>query len=616
MGLIKLRHMLSQKIRNFCIISHIDHGKSTLADRFLELTKTVAYEKMKPQYLDRLPLERERGITIKLQSVTMNYKLDEQDYILNLIDTPGHVDFSYEVSRSLAAVEGAILLVDASQGIQAQTLANLYLAQKQGLKIIPVINKIDLPGIDLENIKEEIVNLLNIRAEHIICVSAKTGANVEKILPVVVKKIPAPKENLNKPLQALIFDSYFDEYKGVIIFVRIFSGMLKAGDRIKFLATNVETTILEVGIFRPELEKQKQLGSGQIGYIITGLKDIEKSRVGDTVGLVGQEVERLPGYQEPQSMVFAGFYLKEGGQPQRLRQALIKLRLNDASLIFEPEHSVALGFGFRVGFLGLLHLDIVQERLKREYGLDLVITSPSVAYKILLKGKKDVKMIRSPSQFVDSNQIDKIEEPLMKVDIITPQQYLGAVMDLLSTAPQGARQRTNFISLEYIREKISESQGRVIIHYEVPLALLLIDFYDKLKGVSRGYASYSYRFSRYSPAEIVKLDVLVAGERVEQLAILTYNDWAYSWGRKIVKSLKHILPRQLFEVKIQAAVGGKIIAAERIAPMRKDVTAKLYGGDVTRKKKLLEKQKMGKKKMSKIGKVNIPPEAYLAIMRR
>ncbi|MBL7141625.1 elongation factor 4 [Patescibacteria group bacterium] len=608
--------MSNSNIRNFCIISHIDHGKSTLADRFLELTKTITKEKMQPQYLDRLPLERERGITIKLQSVTMHYTLNNQKYILNLIDTPGHVDFSYEVSRSLAAVEGALLLVDASQGIQAQTLANLYLAQEQGLEIIPVINKIDLSGIDLENVKEEMVNLLKIKPEEIICVSAKRGTNVETILPAIIEKIPAPKNNSNQPLQALVFDSCFDDYKGVIAFVRIFNGSLKAGQKINFLATNIETSVLEVGIFNPDFKREKHLYAGQIGYIITGLKDIEKCRVGDTIALTGQAAKRLPGYQEPQSMVFAGLYLKQGGQPQKLRQALIKLKLNDASLVFEPEHSMALGFGFQAGFLGLLHLDIVQERLKREYDLDLVITSPSVAHQIWLKGEKEVKIIHSPSEFPDPSQITKIEEPLMKLDIITPQEYLGAVMDLLNAAPQGAKPRTNFVSLEYIGEETSNSQTRVIIHCEIPLALLLVDFYDKLKSVSRGYASYSYQFLKYYPAEIVKLDILVAGEKVEQLATLVYKDWSYPAGRKIVQALKHILPRQMFEVKVQAAIGGKIIAAEKIAPMRKDVTAKLYGGDVTRKRKLLEKQKKGKKKMMKLGKVNIPSEAYLAIMKR
>ena len=604
--------MPNTNIRNFCIISHIDHGKSTLADRFLELTNTVAKEKMKPQYLDRMPLERERGITIKLQPATMIWR----NYILNLIDTPGHVDFSYEVSRSLVAVEGAILLVDASQGIQAQTLANLYLAQEQGLRVIPVINKIDLPNIDLNPVKKELANLTGVKPEEIICISAKKGTGIENVLQAVIEQVPAPKDKSNDFLQALIFDSYFDEYKGVVAFVRIFNGSIQAGDKIKFLATGIETSVLEVGIFNPDLKKKKILSAGQIGYLITGLKDIEKCRVGDTIALSDQEIKPLPGYQEPQSMVFAGLYSKQGGQPEKLRWALIKLKLNDASLIFEPEHSLALGFGFRVGFLGLLHLDIVQERLKREYGLDLTIASPSVAYQIWLKNKKESEVIHSPSGLPDPSQIDKIQEPWMKVDIITPQTYLGSIMDLLNTSPQGAKPRINFVSLEYLGQQGSGSLARVIIHSEMPLSLLLADFYDKLKSVSRGYASYSYQFSEYRPAEIVKLDILVAGESVDQLATIVYKDWAYQVGRKIVKALKEILPRQLFEVKLQAAVGGRILAAEKIAPLRKDVTAKLYGGDVTRKKKLLAKQKKGKKRLMKFGKVNIPSEAYLAIMKR
>jgi len=610
-------NMSNLHIRNFCIISHVDHGKSTLADRFLELTQTVSKEKMQPQYLDRLPLERERGITIKLQSVTMRYVLEGQEYVLNLIDTPGHVDFSYEVSRSLAAVEGAILLVDAGQGIQAQTLSNLYLAQKQNLRIIPVINKIDLEGIDLEGVKKELVELLKIEEKEIICASAKKGINIEQILSAVIKKIPPPQVKEDGPFQALIFDSCFDDYKGVIAFTRVFQGGVKAEDKIEFLATGITTSVLEVGIFSPEFKKQSELDSGQIGYVITGLKDIEKCRVGDTIGLVGREITSLPGYHEPQSMVFAGLYPKQGDQPEKLRQALVKLKLNDASLIFEPEHSLALGFGFRAGFLGLLHLDVVQERLKREYDLDLVITSPSVAYQIWLKGEKECMVIHSPGEFPDPARIEKIKEPWMNVDIISPQKYLGVIMDFLTTAPQGARSRTNFLSLEYLSQGENKfERSRIIIHLEIPLSLLLVDFYDKLKSITQGYASYSYVFLDYREAEIVKLDILVGGDRVEQLSTLVYDDWAYQAGRKIVVALRDILPRQLFEVKVQAAIGGKIIAAERISPLRKDVTAKLYGGDVTRKRKLLEKQKKGKKKMMQLGKVNIPAEAYIAIMKR
>jgi GTP-binding protein LepA len=608
--------MINGNIRNFCIISHIDHGKSTLADRFLELTKTVTKDKLRPQYLDNMPLERERGITIKLTPATMKYNFNGQNYIFNLIDTPGHVDFSYEVSRSLAAVEGAVLLVDASQGIQAQTLANLYLAQKQNLSIIPVINKIDLPSIDLEAVKKELTELVLVESDQIICVSAKSGLNVENILQAIASKVQPPRGDINQPLKSLIFDSFFDDYRGVVASVRIFDGEVKAGDKIKFLATNVETIVLEVGVFIPSLQKREKLSAGEIGYIVTGLKDIEKCRVGDTIALADKNIESLHGYQEPQSMVFAGLFLKEGGQPERLRQALIKLKLNDASLVFEPEHSLALGFGFRAGFLGLLHLDIVQERVKREYGLDLVITSPSVAYKVWPKGKEKENMVYSPSDLPDPSQIDKICEPWMKVNIITPQEFLGGMMELLSTAPQDAKTRTNFLSFEYLGQEKMNKQTRVIIHAEMPLSLLLSDFYDKVKSVSRGYASYSYQFVDYRPAEVSKLEILVANEPVDQLATIVYKDWAYSVGKKVVESLKEILPRQLFEVKIQAVIGGKILASEKIAAMRKDVTAKLYGGDVTRKNKLLDKQKKGKKKLMKFGKVNIPAEAYLAIMKR
>jgi len=609
--------MNQSNIRNFCIISHIDHGKSTLADRFLELTKTVKQNKMHPQYLDRMPLERERGITIKLQPVTIKYNLKGEEYILNLIDTPGHVDFSYEVSRSLAAVEGAILLVDARQGVQAQTLANLYLAQKQGLKIIPVINKIDLPNIDLEKRKRELREFLNVQAEEIICVSAKDGTNVEEILKALIKKIPPPQGSSDSPFQALIYDSFFNDYKGVIAFVRVFNGKIEKDKRVRFLATKAEANVLETGIFRPELEEKQSLQAGEIGYIITGLKDIEKCRVGDTVGLVQEKVKPWPGYKEPQPMVFAGLYLQQGQEPDKLRQALVKLKLNDASLIFEPEHSPALGFGFRAGFLGLLHLDIIKERVKREYGLDLIITSPNVMYKVWLIGEKQPQIIHSADEFPDPAQIDKIKEPWVKVSILTPQKYIGAIMEFLNTAPPKTESRVEFKDVEYFgQDQKHPLQTRSILHIQLPLSLLLNDFYDRLKSVSQGYASYSYEFLEYRPANVIKLDILVGGEKVDQLSTLIYRDWAYYSGRKIVASLKDILPRQLFEVKIQAVIGGKILASERLTPLRKDVTAKLYGGDVTRKKKLLEKQKKGKKKMGKLGKVDIPPEAYLAIMKR
>lgn len=634
--------MTEMNIRNFCIISHVDHGKSTLADRFLELTKTISYEKMKPQYLDSMSLERERGITIKLQPVTMQYNLNLKPYVLNLIDTPGHVDFSYEVSRSLAAVEGAILLVDAGQGIQAQTLANFYLARKQGLAVIPVVNKIDLKDIDLNSVRKELADLTGLRAEEIICISAKNGVNIEGVLRAVVEKIPVPERNMKLPFRALIFDSYFDEFKGVVAYVRVVDGQIKTGDKIEFLGSEIESQVLEVGVFLPELKKKETLSSGEIGYIITGLKNIEKCRVGDTIAAFKSETDResgaarvraLPGYQEPQSMVFAGIYPKQGADQERLRLALMKLKLNDASLVFEPERSLALGFGFRAGFLGLLHLDIIQERLKREYDLDLVITSPSVAYRLFKKSplnsvisaavrpadkKEGFEIIHSPSDFPDPSQIAEVQEPWMEIDIITPVFYLGAIMDLLSKVAKGMESRIKFVSLEYIGGDKGdlEKQQRVIIHYQAPLSLILVDFYDKIKSVSQGFASYSYRFINYQKADVVKLDILVAGDSVDQLSTIVYRDWAYSVGRQIVEQLKTILPRQLFEVKIQAAVGGKILASEKMPSMRKNVTAKLYGGDVTRKMKLLNKQKRGKKKLMKLGRVDIPAEAYWAITKR
>jgi len=599
--------MHKQNIRNFCIISHIDHGKSTLADRFLEITNTVPKEKIEPQYLDRLPLEKERGITIKLQPVTMDYRLEGDDYILNLIDTPGHVDFSYEVSRSLVAVEGAILLVDASQGIQAQTLANFHLAQQQGLKIIPVVNKIDLAHLDLNSVKKDLSELTEVPPEDIICISAKTSQGVEELLGEVIKKVPAPNSIEGGDLSALIFDSYFDEYRGVVAFVRIFNGSVSADQKVKFIRANVKSISLEVGIFRPDLVSKSSLSVGEIGYIVTGLKDISKCRVGDTISLNGLDDKALSGYQEPQPMVFAGIYPKDGSHQERLRKALDKLKLNDASLIFEPEDSSALGFGFRVGFLGLLHLDITIERLKREYNLDLAITPPSVSYKLFYKDHFEI--IKSPSSFPDPSQIQKTEEPWVRVDIVSPQEYFGPLMGFLDNLG-----KVKFISLEYIG--VSQISKRAFIHYEAPLALLLVDFYDKIKGLSKGYASYSYEFLDYRVADIVRLDILVAGDLIDQLTTIVYRDRAYASGRKIVKKLKEILPRQMFEIKVQAAIGGKILASERISAMRKDVTAKLYGGDVSRKNKLLKKQKKGKKRMMQFGKINIPPEAYLATMSK
>jgi len=588
-------------VRNFCIIAHIDHGKSTLADRLLELTGTISKREMKEQILDQMDIERERGITIKLQPVRMGWK----NYELNLIDTPGHVDFSYEVSRSLAAVEGAILLVDATQGVQAQTVANLYLALEQDLTIIPVINKIDLPNAEVEKVKHEICQLLSCQSQEILLVSAKTGQGVEAVIQAVIDRVSPPKQNQNKPLRALIFDSKFDEYRGIIAEVRVVDGEVKAGDKINFFSTAKATEVLEVGYFNPKLKKTPNLQSGEIGYIVTGLKEIKYCRVGDTIALDGTNVEPLPGYKEVKPMVFAGLFCKVGDQYPRLREAIEKLKLNDAALSYEPENSAALGFGFRCGFLGLLHLEVAQERLKREYGLDLVVTVPSVAYQIKLKNGKELT-IHSPQELPSQEAIDKILEPIMLVDIFSPKEYLGSLMQLASG------KRGIYLNTEYLDENIA------VLHYHIPLTALLIDFYDKLKSASSGYASLNYDFFDYQPTEIVRLDILVAEEKVEALGSLVYKDEAYYAGRKIVESLKKNLPKQMFVVKIQAAISGKVIAAERLSAFRKDVTAKLYGGDYTRKRKLLEKQKKGKKKMMEHGhgKVDIPPEAFLAVLRK
>ncbi len=586
-------------IRNFCIIAHIDHGKSTLADRFLDLTGTIPKREMKEQVLDQMDIERERGITIKLQPVRMNW----QGFELNLIDTPGHVDFSYEVSRSLAAVEGAVLLVDATQGVQAQTVANLYLALEQNLIIIPVINKIDLPNAEIDKTKHEISQLVDCQEDEILLVSAKTGQGVEKILQTIIDKVSPPKEDAGKSLRALIFDSKFDEYRGVIAEVRIVDGQVKAGDKINFLSTQKVTEVLEVGYFNPKLKKTEVLRSGEIGYIVTGLKEIKYCQVGDTIALSNTKVTPLQGYKEVKPMVFAGLFCKEGDQYPRLREAIEKLKLNDAALNYEPENSQALGFGFRCGFLGLLHLEVVQERLKREYDLDLVVTVPSVAYQIKLKNGKEI-VIHSPQELPKVEVIEQVFEPIMVVDVFSPKAYLGQIMQLVS------QKRGIYLNTEYLDENIT------VLHYHVPLIALLVDFYDKLKSVSSGYASLNYDFLNYQPTEVVKLDILVAEEKVEALSSIVYKNEAYAVGKKIVKSLKEVLPKENFVVKIQAAVGGKVIAAERLSAYRKDVTAKLYGGDYTRKRKLLEKQKKGKKKMMQRGRVDIPAEAFLAVLKK
>lgn len=595
------------RIRNFAILAHIDHGKSTLADRMLEITQTVDKRKMRDQILDGMDIERERGITIKLQPATMSY----QGYQLNLIDTPGHVDFSYEVSRSLAAVETAVLLVDSTQGIQAQTLANLYLALEQDLVIIPVVNKIDLPAADVPKTKAEICRLLGCSEDEILSASGKTGEGVEAILEAVIKRGQSPKKTEAKGARALIFDSKYDEYKGVVAFIRVFEGEIRKGDAINLLATKAKSDTLDIGIFTPAYHSTGSLSAGSIGYIVTGFKQVGDCRVGDTVASGPDRYEALPleGYQEVKPMVFAGVFPREGDDLESLRDAMEKLKLNDASLSYEPERSDALGFGFRCGFLGLLHLEIFQERLRREYNLDLIVTVPSVAYKVKKSDGTDL-IVRTPQRLPDSNELEYIEEPWVRLDIISPQEYIGNIMGL-SQEKRGIYKNTEYISAGSV-------EARAILHYEMPLSSILTDFYDKIKSVSAGYASINYEYLDYRRADVVKLDILVAEEIIESLASIVYRDNAHREGKAIVEILRDTLDRQMFALKIQAAVGAKVVAAERLSAMRKDVTAKLYGGDVTRKRKLLDKQKKGKKKMMAAGKgsVDIPPDTFVKILKR
>ncbi|MEK7516127.1 MAG: translation elongation factor 4 [Patescibacteria group bacterium] len=594
------------KIRNFCIIAHIDHGKSTLADRLLELTGTVSKREMREQMLDTMDLERERGITIKLQPVRMEYK----DYTLNLIDTPGHVDFAYEVSRSLAAVEGALLLVDASQGVQAQTIGNLYFALEQNLTVIPVVNKIDLPNARVEDAKAELVKLLGCAPEEVLLASGKTGAGVPEIIQAVIARIPPPAGRASAPARALIFDSTYDEFQGVIAYVRMVDGALRRGEQVETIATRAQGIALEVGSFRPQRVTRDSLQTGEIGYIVTGLKDIDEVRVGDTIaphGSAASGVAPLPGYKEVRPMVYAGIFPKSADLYEKLRECMGKLKLNDAALMFEPERSPALGFGFRCGLLGLLHLEIVSERLRREYDIPVVTTTPSVAYRVT-QTDGATSVIKSPSDLPNPTKIAKIEEPWVRVDVVVPEAFLGGVMRLAGEK-HGIYKNTEYLS--------ADSAGRrAILHYDMPLAMILVDFYDRLKSASSGYGSFSYEFLDYREADVVRLDIYVAEEIVEALATIVYSDAAADSGRKIASLLKETLSRQMFEVKIQAAVGGKIVASERLSAMRKDVTGYLYGGDVTRKRKLLEKQKKGKKKMMARGRVEIPPEAYLAVLKR
>jgi len=598
----------TDKIRNFCIIAHIDHGKSTLADRMLQVTKTVEDRKMKDQILDGMDLERERGITIKLQPVNMEY----EGYLLNLIDTPGHVDFAYEVSRSLAAVETAILLIDASQGIQAQTLANLYLALEQNLYIIPVINKIDLPAANIEKSQEEIMDLLGCDRDDIILASGKTGQGVEEILQRVIEKGNKPQSGQINSSRALIFDSNYDKYKGVVTYVRVVDGSFSKGDEISLAVSQSKSEILDIGIFKPQYTPTEKLETGMIGYIITGFKEVSQSKVGDTITLSSElkNCQSLPGYKEVKPMVFAGIFPKEGSEWQNLIEAIEKLKLNDASLTYETEHSEALGFGLRCGFLGLLHLEIFQERLRREYNIDIIVTIPSVAYRVTTTNLEE-SIIRTPQKMPTPDRIQKIEEPWVSLDIITPYLYVGSIMQLTQ------EKRGEYKNTEYINSGDKEG-GRVILHYNLPLSSILTDYYDKIKSVSSGYGSINYEYLGYREADVVKMDIIVAEELVESLSLMVYRDESFSQGKEIVKILRDSLPKQMFVVKLQAAIGGKIIAAERLSAMRKDVTAKLYGGDVSRKRKLLDKQKKGKKKMMKAGRgsVDIPPETFVKILKR
>ena len=607
----KLPHMNQKNIRNFCIIAHIDHGKSTLADRFLEITSTVAKRDMKhAQLLDTMDIEQERGITIKLQPVRMEWEYKGENYVLNLIDTPGHVDFSYEVSRSLAACEGAILVVDATQGIEAQTLANCYMALDHDLEIIPVLNKIDLPSADVEGRAKEIEDALGISVKEIVAVSAKDGTNVEQVLAQIVEKIPAPKEaKEDDELKALIFDSVYDPYKGVVTYIRLRSGSIKKGTRVTFLNTKKEIDVLEVGFFRPKYEAASQLGAGEVGYVVTGLKSVSEAKVGDTMwgpGKTGKEskdAESLAGYKTVRPFVFAGVFCTDADDYSLLREALNKLQINDSALSFEPENSGALGHGFRCGFLGLLHMEIVQERLEREYNLNLIVTAPSVSY-IVLKSDGEEIMISSPAGLPDPATIEGIKEPWVKIEILVPKEFVGAIMTLCS------EKRGVSKNMQYL------DQSRVLMTFELPLASIVVDFYDQLKSVSSGYASMNYEYLDYRQENLVRMDILVAGDKVDALALILHKDNAFYVGRDLVKRLKDLIPRANFPISVQAAIGANIIARETIAAYRKDVTAGLYGGDISRKKKVLAKQKKGKKRAKMMGKVEMPQEAFLAILKK
>jgi GTP-binding protein LepA len=592
------------RIRNFSIIAHIDHGKSTLADRLLQDTGTVDAREMKEQFLDNMELERERGITIKLQAARMNYKAkDGQDYVLNLIDTPGHVDFSYEVSRSLAACEGALLVVDASQGVEAQTLANVYLALEHDLEVIPVLNKIDLPGAEPERVIQEIEEIIGLDCTDAIMASAKEGIGISDILEAMVHRVPPPKDTVDQPLRALIFDSYYDLYRGVVVYFRVMDGSVKKGDRVRLMASGKEYEIDELGVLSPTQKPVSELHAGEVGYFAAAIKAVADARVGDTITMANKPAsEPLPGYEEAKPMVFCGMFPIDADQFPELREALERLRLNDAALQFEPETSSAMGFGFRCGFLGLLHMEIVQERLEREYNLDLIITAPSVVYRVTTV-KGEVLFIDNPSKLPDPQYRETIEEPYVQVEMITPEEYVGTLMEL------SQNRRGVFKDMKYL------TQGRTTLIYELPLAEVVTDFFDQMKSRSRGYSSMEYHLIGYRENPLVKLDLLINGDPVDSLAAIVHRDKAYYTGRALVSKLKDLIPRHQFKIPIQAAIGTKVVASESIPALRKDVLAKCYGGDISRKKKLLEKQKAGKKRMKSVGRVDVPQEAFMAVLR-
>ena len=593
-----------ERIRNFSIVAHIDHGKSTLADRLLEATGTLTQREMEEQILDNMEIERERGITIKSQAARLVYRRpDGEEYILNLIDTPGHVDFTYEVSRSLAACEGAILVVDATQGVQAQTLANCYLALNNDLEIAPVINKVDLQSARPDEVKQEIEDIIGIEAEDAPMISAKTGLNIQDVLETVVEKIPAPNGDEDAPLKALIFDSYYDSYKGVVSYVRIIDGVVKPGTKIKLMATNKVYEVTEVGVFTPKTLPIGELRAGDVGYIAASIKNVRDARVGDTITEADRPItEALPGYKPAVPMVYSGIYPVDGAKYQELKDALEKLQINDAALSFEPETSIALGFGFRCGFLGLLHMEIIQERIEREFNLDIITTAPSVIYKVIKTNGETIELT-NPTNLPEATEIEYMEEPIVKASIIAPSDYVGAVMELCQ------ERRGTFIDMQYLEET------RVSINYDIPLNEIVYDFFDTLKSRTRGYASLDYEFKGYTQTELVKLDIMLNGDVVDALSMIVPREKAYEKGRGIAEKLKEIIPRQMFEVPIQAAVGSKVIARETVKAMRKDVLAKCYGGDISRKKKLLEKQKEGKKRMRQVGSVEVPQEAFMAVLK-